>query len=78
MKTHFDIVSIVDNDDGTANVMLEMGIETLKVFAAIGLMEVFREKAKEALDGHPDSEGAGNTAAGNEGADPLSGDFPSF
>ena len=78
MNTHFEILDITDNDDGTANVTLEMGIETLKVFAAIGLMEVFKEKAKEALDGHPDSEGAANSAAGREGVDPLSGDFPGF
>lgn len=78
MKAHFDVVNIVDNDDGTANVTLEMGLETLKVFAAIGLMEVFKEKAREALDGHSDPEGAANSASGGEGANPLSGDFPGF
>lgn len=78
MRTHFEVLSVVDNDDGTANVTLEMGIETLKVFAAIGLMEVFKEKAKEMLDGHPDPEGAADSAAGREGVDPLSGDFPGF
>lgn len=47
MNAHFEIISIIDNDDGSANVTLEMGIETLKIFAAIGLMHVFKEKAQE-------------------------------
>lgn len=73
MKAHFEVVGIIDNDDGTANVTLEMGIETLKVFAAIGLMEVFKEKAKEALDGHSDGKGTDNPSAGDEGHSDLWG-----
>lgn len=64
MKTNFEVVSIIDNDDGTANVVLEMDLETLKVFASIGLMEVFRAKAMEANGGHFDSEGEGDPPTG--------------
>ncbi len=64
MKTSFEVVSIIDNDDGTANVVLEVDIETLKVFASIGLMEVFRAKAMEANGGHLDSEGESDPPTG--------------
>ncbi len=64
MKTSFEVVSIVDNDDGTASVVLEVDLETLKVFASIGLMEVFRAKAMEANGGHFDGEGEGDPPTG--------------
>jgi len=73
MNTNFEVVSITDNDDGTAKVVLEMDIETLKVFAAIGLMEVFRKKAMEELDGHSDAEGAADPASGEGGGSDLWG-----
>ena len=64
MKTNFEVVEIIDNYDGTANVVLEMDLDTLKVFASIGLMEVFRAKAMEANGGHIDSEGEGDPPTG--------------
>ena len=68
MSKEFEVVSIVDNDDGTATVVLEMDLDTLKTFASIGLMEVFRAKAMEANGGHSDAEGADDEASG-EGSD---------
>lgn len=67
MKTHFEVVSIVEHDDGTADVTLEMDIEMLKIFASIGLLEVFRSKAMEVMGGHSDAEGDGNENAGAGG-----------
>ena len=78
MKQILEIVSIRDNEDGSVSIALDMDLETLKVFASIGLLEVFKSKVGEVFDGHPDSEGAANSAAGGEGVDPLSGDFPGF
>lgn len=78
MKTSFDVVSIVDNFDGTVNVVLDMDLETLKVFASIGLMEVFREKAKEIIDGHSNGEGTADPRSGGESNSSVSGDFPGF
>lgn len=75
MKNNFEVVSIIDNDDGTANVVLEMDIETLKVFASIGLMEVFRAKAMEANGGYPDSEGADDETSGAGGDCPIRGEL---
>ena len=67
MKPSLEIISIIDNDDGSAKVELEMDLETLKAFASIGLMEVFKSKAMEAAGGHLDSEGEGDTSAGAGG-----------
>lgn len=64
MKQNFEIIEIVDNDDGTVDVHLEMDLDTLKTFASIGLMEVFRAKAKEANGGHFDSEGESDPPTG--------------
>ena len=73
MKPSFEVVSITDNDDGTANVVLEVDLETLKVFASIGLMEVFRAKAMEANGGHSDAERTADPASGEGGGSDLWG-----
>lgn len=67
MNKGFEVVSIIDNDDGTANVLLEMDIETLKIFASIGLMEVFRAKAMEANSGRTNTKGADDSETGTGG-----------
>ena len=64
MKTSFEVVSIVDNDDGSAMVVLEMDFEMLKIFASIGLMEVLLAKATEADDGHFDGKGESDPPTG--------------
>lgn len=78
MKQIVEIVGIRDNDDGTVSIALDMDIETLKIFASIGLMEVFKSKVEETFSGYFDAKGAANKSAGTDGSDPLSGDFPSF
>lgn len=78
MKQILEIVSIRDNEDGSVSIALDMDLETLKIFASIGLLEVFKSKVDEVFDGHSDPEGTADPASGREGVDPLSGDFPGF
>lgn len=61
------ILEIVDHEDGGATIKFDMGIEALKMFAAIGLQQCLIDKAKEILDGHTNPEGTGNAGSGEGG-----------
>lgn len=78
MKKSIEIVSVTDNEDGSVSIVLDLDLETLKVLANIGLLEVFKSRAMEVINGHSNSTRPADEASGGDGADPLSGDFPSF
>lgn len=67
MKKTIEIVSVRDNDDGSVSIAVDMDIESLKVFASIGLLEVFKSKAMEVINGHTNPEGSGNAETGDSG-----------
>jgi hypothetical protein len=45
----FVIESIEDHDDGSCTIHMDMDIETLKVFASIGIKQVLMDEAKKVL-----------------------------
>ena len=72
------VLEIIDHDDGSATISFDMGIEALKVFAAIGLQQCLIDKAKEILDGHSDAEGSGDAGTGEGSDKPVPPEFPGF
>lgn len=79
MTQAIDIVDLIENEDGSVTLRIDMSLEALKVFASIGLLETIRDKAEDVLaDGRVDTKGAGDAEAG-EGSDPaVHGEFPGF
>lgn len=69
---------IEDHPDGSCTISFEMGAEAMKIFAAIGLQQAIMDKAKEILNGHPDTKGAGDAGAGEDDDPPVHGEFPGF
>lgn len=49
-KPYLEIVSIEDNDDGSATVVFDVDQETLKHFAGIGLLKIIRDSAEMILN----------------------------
>lgn len=79
MKQAIDIVELIENEDGTMTLRIDMSLEALKVFASIGLLETIKDKAEDVLaDGRTDTEGAGNAEAGEGSNPPVHGEFPGF
>ena len=79
MKQAIDIVELIENEEGTMTLRIDMSLEALKVFASIGLLETIKDKAEDALaDGRTDTEGAGNAEAGEGSNPPVHGEFPGF
>lgn len=72
------VTNITDNPDGSATIMFDMGVEAMKVFAAIGLQQVLIENAKEIINGRTDAEGSGDAKAGTEGDTDFHEHFPGF
>lgn len=72
------VADIVDHDDGSATIRFDIGPEALKMFATIGLQQCLIDKAREILDGHPDTEGAGNAGSGEGGSGSVPPEFPGF
>ena len=56
----FEVISIDEEPDGSANIEINLSMEALVAFAKIGLQHVLETKAKEILDGvgYSESEGA--------------------
>lgn len=73
-----DIVDLVENEDGSMTLRVDMTSEALKAFASIGLLNTLVEKAKEVTDGHSDAEGQGDSQAGKGSNPPVHGEFPGF
>jgi hypothetical protein len=48
----FDVVSITDRDDGSADMVLDMDQETLKVFARVGILKVLTDAAEKTILEH--------------------------
>ena len=44
---HIDVLKIVENDDGSCNIVFEMDRKSLESFAKAGLLSVLKEAAKE-------------------------------
>jgi hypothetical protein len=45
-----EVVSFVENEDGSANVVFDMDKEALETFAKIGILKVLTDEAKRVLD----------------------------
>jgi hypothetical protein len=45
----FIIEKIEDHDDGSCTIHMDMDIETLKIFASIGIKQVLLDEAKKVL-----------------------------
>lgn len=77
MSADFDLVELVDNEDGTMTLRVDMSADALKVFAGIGLIKTITEAAEKAIkDGHIDAEGAGDPESGTGGGGPVSRELP--
>ncbi len=72
------VEAIEDHPDGSCTIQLKMSADAMKFFAEIGLQKVLTDGAMGVINGHSDTEGAGNAGTGEGGSDPLSGDFPGF
>lgn len=73
----FDIVDLVDNGDGSMTLRVDMNMETLKIFAGIGLIKAMKDEAERAIkDGYFDTEGTGDTEAGTPSGGPVSRELP--
>lgn len=72
------VENIEEHPDGSCTISFEMGVEAMKIFAAIGLQQALMDKAKEILNGHPDTKGAGDSGAGEDDDPPVHGEFPGF
>lgn len=69
---------IEEHPDGSCTISFDMGVEAMKIFAALGLQQVLTDKANEVLDGHSDTKGTGDAGAGEDGDPPVHGEFPGF
>jgi len=49
MSHKIEILEITDNDDGSANVTLEMDHDAVMIFAKIGLLKVLTDTANDVL-----------------------------
>lgn len=45
-----EVVSFVENEDGSANVVFDMDKEAVETFAKIGILKVLTDEAKRVLD----------------------------
>lgn len=45
-----EVVNIVENEDGSANIILNMSMDYLIEFAKVGLVAVLKEKCTEMLN----------------------------
>ena len=52
-----EVISITDNDDGTAEMVFDMDMRTMKVFAKYGLVTILREEAERVLKEHGEMKG---------------------
>jgi hypothetical protein len=73
-KYYIEVVDIVDNDDGSAKISIDMSHDAMRAFAALGIHKALMEMAavveKEPdLYGHIDTEGSGNGQTGAVGSD---------
>jgi hypothetical protein len=70
------VESIEDHEDGSATISFEVGLETLKMFASIGIQQVLLETAKDILNGHSDPEGTADADSGEAGGTDFHEQFP--
>jgi len=45
-----EVVSFVENEDGSANVVFDMDKEAVETFTKIGILKVLTDEAKRVLD----------------------------
>ena len=50
VKAQIEVVSVVENEDGSMNVTFDMDQESVVAFAKIGLLKVLVDAAKEVLN----------------------------
>jgi hypothetical protein len=46
---NFEVTSITDNEDGSANLEIDMDIETLRELAKIGLLKVLTDAVEKSV-----------------------------
>jgi hypothetical protein len=49
VKSFIEVVSVVENEDGSMSVTFDMDQESMKAFAKIGLLKVLMDHANETL-----------------------------
>lgn len=78
MKCDIKVGDITDHADGTATIAFEMNFDSMKVFAAIGLMKVLEDNAKDVIDGCADPEGARDKGTGTGSDSYVPPAFPGY
>jgi hypothetical protein len=78
VKYDIKIGDIIEHADGSATIAFEMNFESMKVFAAIGLLKVLEDNAKDVIDGCADTKGAGDKGEGEAGDRDVREEFPGF
>ena len=50
MSAKIEVVSFVENEDGSANVVFELDKQSVEIFTKIGLLKVLTDEANRVLD----------------------------